>query len=795
MKSLLRPFFIILLICGSFLTSKLYAYDSTVALIKGVADLSNINFTNKSYSLKGDCPFAWQRLLNPGDKSFTETYTTFPEVWNNSINNGKLFPGMGCATYQITLLLPKDGKPLAMYIPVVYCSYKLFINGKVAAQNGVPALAKQEYVPGWLPVTVSLPQYTEKAEIVLQIANYSHYKGGANLSMEIGEAGKMFLDKERNIAGDFLLAGCLFMGGLFFFGLYFFGTKDKATFFFSFFCMLYSYRMVGSTPFYALHSVFPGIPWQLSVRIEYMSLFGCVFLFFQYIRHLYPSDVHKSLVRVLSFTALGYGAVCMLTPVSFFTQLLNSFLFVMFFCIVYLVFVFTKAYVRRRVAAGYALTSVGVLMLIQLIGELEYFGIVVPSRVLLFTGHIAFFFLQSLILSFRFAYTMQMAKRQAEQGLQVKSEFLSTMSHEIRTPLNSVIGMSNLMLKNDPRPDQKEQLDVLQFSAKNLLSIVNDILDYNKIEAGKVTFEQIEMNLPQILGNIVAGAKNAADEKGIVVKLKSDEGITNYILGDPTRLAQVIHNLVGNAVKFTKEGEVVVELTVLEKDENKNSISILFTVKDTGIGIPEEKQQSIFERFTQADSSTSRSFGGTGLGLAITQKILALQGSKLQLHSKEGKGSTFFFAQTFMLSPKQLEAEPEIKSTPVRDEKPLAGINILLVEDNPINILVAKTFLENWGAAIDVAENGKEAVDKIDIVRHHLVLMDLHMPVIDGYTAIRTLRQNGIRIPIIALTASLPNEVEAEIKGLEINGFVLKPFVPDELFKKVQQSALGKISV
>ncbi len=763
----------------------MHAYDSTVALVNGVADLRNINFTDKSYSLKGNCSFSWQQLVNPSEKKLLQATVAFPATWNSIDVNGKQLPGMGCATYGITLLVPKESKPLAMYIPVVYCSYKLFINGKLAAQNGVPASVKESYTPGWVPVIVQLPENSETTEIVLQVANYSHYKGGPNLSMEIGTAYKMLNDKERNIAGDFLLAGCLFMGGLFFLGLYLFGTRDKATFYFSIFCMLYSYRLVGSTPFYALHSVFPNLPWELTIRIEYISLFGGVFLFFQYIRHLYPDDVHKKLVKALSCVALSYGVICLLTPVSFFTQLLHSFLFVVFFCIGYLFFVFTKAYIRRRVAAGYALASVGVLALIQLVGELEYFGFVVPSRLLLFTGHIAFFFLQSLILSFRFAYTLQQAKREAEQGLQAKTEFLSTMSHEIRTPLNSVIGMSNLMLKNNPRPDQKEQLDVLQFSAKNLLSIVNDILDYNKIEAGKVTFEQIEMNLPQMMSNIVAGAKNAANEKGVDVRLVVDSSITNYVTGDPTRLAQVIHNLAGNAVKFTKEGEVLLELTVLEKGEQ--SISILFTIKDTGIGIPKEKQQLIFEQFTQADSSTSRSFGGTGLGLSITQKILELQGSKLQLNSDEGKGSTFFFALTFGVSSKKIEKENEIKVLPEKEDKQLSGVHILLVEDNPINILVAKTFLQNWGAAIDVAENGQLALDCLDTSKHQLVLMDLHMPVMDGYTAIKNIRAAGIDIPIIALTASLPNEVGTETKGLDINGFVLKPFVPDELFKKVKQ--------
>lgn len=772
-------------ITGSFLVLTAKAGDSTIALNKGMADLRNIHFTTKSYSFKGNCAFAWNRLLGPGETAAFSTFTEFPQTWNNTTVGGKPLPGQGCATYGITLLLPENSGPLALTLPVVYSSYKLFVNGKLAAQNGEPGTSKENYKPQWVPVTVSLPAGIEKAELLLQVANFSHCKGGANVSMEIGEATKMFIDKERAIGGDFLLAGCLFMGGLFFFGLFFFGTKDKATLFFSFFCMLYSYRMVASTPFYALHSVLPNIPWGLAIRLEYISLFGGVFFFFQYIRHLYPEDVHQKLVKALSLTALGYGTVSLLTPVDFFTQLLHSFLFVVFFCIGYLVFVFTKAYTRRRVAAGYALTSVGVLMLIQLVGELQYFGIVVPSRLLLFAGHILFFFLQSLILSFRFAYTMEQARLQAEQGLHAKSEFLSTMSHEIRTPLNSVIGMSNLMLKNNPRADQKEQLDVLQFSAKNLLSIVNDILDYNKIEAGKVAFEQIEMNLPGIIKNIAAGAANLADEKGITVKANVDSSINTYIIGDPTRLAQVLHNLVGNAVKFTKEGYVIIEATLMEKDDK--SATILFSVEDTGIGIAKEKQQLIFERFTQADSSTSRSFGGTGLGLSITQKILELQGSRLQLQSEEGKGSTFFFTQTFFASEKLIEEKEETTLLPLKEEQPLMGATILLVEDNAINILVAKTFLESWGAVIDVAENGQQAVDKLDTARHKLVLMDLHMPVMDGYTAIRTIRDKGISIPIIALTASLPNEVENEIKGLDINGFVLKPFVPDELFKKVQQ--------
>lgn len=777
---------LLLFFCNSFFMQSIQAQE-TVPVDKGIADLRGINFSGKTISLKGTCAFAWQQLLIPGDNKNFTTYSSFPELWNNAVVDGKKLSAQGYATYGFTLLMPKHSAPLAMNMPMVYCSYRLFINGREAAANGNPASNVKDYTPKWLPVTVHLPEGADTIKLLLQTANFSHYKGGANISMQIGESSSLFLEKERIISSDFLLAGCLFMGGLFFLGLYLFGTKDKATFYFSLFCILYSYRMVGSG-YYALHSVFPNLNWQVTVRLEYFSLFAAMFLFFQYIRHLYPKDIYKYFTAGVSAVCALLCLITLLTPALVFTKLLIGFLFLAFVCIAYMAFVFIKAYMRQRIAAGYALMSVGVLLVMQLLIELEYFGVMMPSRVLLFAGYVIFFFLQSLILSFRFAYALKEAKMQAEKGLQAKSEFLSTMSHEIRTPLNSVIGMSNLMLQNNPRPDQKEQLDVLQFSAKNLLNIVNDILDYNKIEAGKISFEEIEMDLPDILGNIVAGIKNTAGEKGIGVELKADEAVDQYVLGDPTRLSQVMHNLVGNAVKFTQDGKVLVELSVLEKKEE--FITVLFAVKDTGIGIAKDKQQLIFEEFTQADSSTSRSFGGTGLGLTITRRILALQGSKLQLNSEEGRGSTFYFTQTFKLTGKKLSTKKQQRIAPDKNDQPLAGVTILLVEDNQINILVAKTFLESWGAVIDVAENGEEAVNMLDVDRHKIVLMDLHMPVMDGYTAIRTIRQQGITVPIVALTASLPNEVENEINGLDIDGFVLKPFAPDELFKKVQQLTL-----
>jgi CheY-like chemotaxis protein len=224
----------------------------------------------------------------------------------------------------------------------------------------------------------------------------------------------------------------------------------------------------------------------------------------------------------------------------------------------------------------------------------------------------------------------------------------------------------------------------------------------------------------------------------------------------------------------------------VEKTDNK-MVAVKTTVTDTGIGIAPEKQQLIFERFTQADSSTSRSFGGTGLGLSISKKILELQGSKLHLKSKPGNGSAFYFTQSFALSTESIEKEKTTSTAPRIEEKALQGIAILLVEDNPLNVMVAKAFLERCGALIDVAVNGEEAIQKFDAAKHRLILMDLDMPVMDGYQATRILRKSGETLPVIALTASLPKEVESEIYAAGLTDIIVKPFSPDDLFRVILQ--------
>ena len=372
------------------------------------------------------------------------------------------------------------------------------------------------------------------------------------------------------------------------------------------------------------------------------------------------------------------------------------------------------------------------------------------------------------------------AKEQALQLSEAKEMFLSVMSHEIRTPLNAVIGMSHLLLENDPKPSQVDDLNILKFSGENLLHIINDILDFTKIDTGNLQLEKAPFSVRLLANDIVSSLQVNASKNSNQILLNVDSGIPEQILGDKTRLYQILMNLLGNAIKFTDHGTVELHMLLLENRESQ--VVIKFQVKDTGIGIPEDKQSYIFETFTQAKTDISRKYGGTGLGLAITKKLLKLHKSDIQVFSVEGKGTIF----TFTLVLDKVPVDKQMSTS--ADPKDLfVGRKVLVVDDNEINILIARRILSKWGVDVQTASNGHDAIDKVLSNTFDLILMDIKMPGISGYetsSIIRDLEGEYYKtVPIYALTASSLQEENSQYLEVGMNGHLMKPFKPEDIKK------------
>lgn len=378
---------------------------------------------------------------------------------------------------------------------------------------------------------------------------------------------------------------------------------------------------------------------------------------------------------------------------------------------------------------------------------------------------------------------LQKAKELAEDSVRLKESFLANMSHEIRTPMNGIIGIGDLLAKTTLDEIQQNYVKVIRHSADNLLVIINDILDLGKIGANKLELEEIPFNLSEVMDVARQTLICKAEEKGILLNVGPGCPERTFLKGDPYRLNQVLLNLMNNAIKFTKEGGVTLSCRVLE--ENQAEVGLEFSVADTGIGIPKEKHQDIFEEFIQANASTTRNYGGTGLGLSICKKLVEMQGGRIWVESKEAKGSVFKFILTF---PKCTDALPHILNEEV-DYNRLNGIRILLAEDNEINVLLARTILESRKVKVDRVRNGKEALEQVKEQEYDIILMDIQMPEMNGMEATKLIRsltdRKKAEIPVIALTANaFKKDAEKYLKA-GMDDYLSKPFKEEELFLKV----------
>ncbi|RZJ30186.1 MAG: response regulator [Flavobacterium sp.] len=376
---------------------------------------------------------------------------------------------------------------------------------------------------------------------------------------------------------------------------------------------------------------------------------------------------------------------------------------------------------------------------------------------------------------------LQLAKDKAEKASKARSEFLSTVSHELRTPLNAINGITHLLLEEQPKKSQLNYLESLKFSGNYLLTFINEILEINRIESSNVQAEAINFNLKLLLENIQNSLRELAQQNNNKYLVEIDQSIPDNLIGDPTKLSQIFINLINNALKFTQNGEVKVIAKLMELDEE--SSSIYFKIVDTGIGIPEDKQETIFDSFSQGSIEINRKYGGTGLGLNIVKKLIDILGGQIRLESKVGKGSTFSFGLKFGLG-----SAMNVEENKEYDETVFINKKILLIEDNKINQMITKKMLENKQMLVEIIDNGEDAIEAVKNNYYDLVLMDVHLPGINGTIATQSIRTFDTHTRIIALTAISLNENREMLLSYGMNDVITKPFDPENFYKVISQN-------
>lgn len=387
-------------------------------------------------------------------------------------------------------------------------------------------------------------------------------------------------------------------------------------------------------------------------------------------------------------------------------------------------------------------------------------------------------------------------KKDAEELLRAqraKEEFLANMSHEIRTPINGIAGMVNLLLEVQKEEDRIKYLNAIKHSTENLKVIINDILDFSMIESGKLRLEKIGFLVKSHVESVIETFRHQAIDKGLALEFFIEEEADVVVIGDPVRLSQILINLISNAIKFTHDGYIKISILIVHKEER--SITLEFQVSDTGVGIPQEKLNTIFDSFSQADESITRRYGGTGLGLTISRQLVELQGGEITVTSTESYGSTFSFSIPYLLGNiKDIEKDIKVPNKKITIRFPQS--KVLLVEDNDINRLYATNLLKNWNCTVDSAENGLIALEKLKANQYDIIFMDIQMPVMDGYEATKTIRatfeEDKRDIPIIAITANAIKGDDDKSILVGMNDYIIKPFQPDDLRRVLQKFLLKK---
>ncbi|MCB1310216.1 MAG: hypothetical protein KDK30_18655, partial [Leptospiraceae bacterium] len=612
-------------------------------------DLRDLDFERDGIvAFKGTVEFYWQSLLAPSDfsgRTIPSRFVEIPAYWNGTTVDGRELGSDGYATYRWTVVLPSEMEQrLAVKILEMGSAYRLYANGKLVAANGVVGRTADSMQPYTLPGIFLLPETGDQLEFVLQVSNFHHRFGGARFPIRLGVFTRILDARETALNVDMFLFGCLMMMSIYHLGLYLQRRKYVPPIYFSIFCFLIALRTIltGERYFFQL---FPGFNWEIGQKMEFICYYAAVPVFATFLYETFQEEFSIKMARAIQIITPIFLLIVLFTPARIFGQTSAAYQIITLIMFLYALYVLVLASAHKKTGARSFLFGI-VVFLCTFVNDVLYsYGILQTGYYIPF-GVVTFISSQAFLLSRRFSNAfstiehwsesleqkvaertrdLNAALEMAEINARVKSEFLANMSHEIRTPMNAVLGFTELALEGDLKPEIREYLQIVERRGRDLQVLINDILDLSKIEAGRMEIKYTPVTVRELTGEIVQLFTPAVREKGLDIVYQVASDVPELIFGDEVRLRQLLMNLVSNAIKFTEQGSITILIKpVLDSSITGDRVRLYFSVSDTGIGIPPDKQSLIFDSFTQADGSTSRKYGGTGLGLHICKNLVEL---------------------------------------------------------------------------------------------------------------------------------------------------------------------------
>jgi two-component system sensor histidine kinase ChiS len=795
---------------------------------KGLIDLSNIDF-NKGGAVKldGEWEFYWKKLLSFDDfqknpRQEKSGFISIPSAWNGYSVDGKQIDGDGFATYRLTVLLHNNTTTLGFRLIDMRTAYSLFVDGVKIASNGSVGSTRADSKPQYLPIMTTFTPTRDRIELILQVSNFHHAKGGAFHSIYIGNKNDINAIQDRSLVFQIFMLGSLLIMGLYHFGMFMLRRNDKSSLYLGLFCLIISSRPLVTGEFYLIY-LLPETNWELMLKLEYLTLSLGLPVFAMFMNSLFPHEFKNGITRFIQVLGGMYSLFVIVTPAVIYSKTILVYETITILFSFFTVYAIMLSYRRKREGANIFIVGIFVLF-ITVVNEILYDNMIVDTGNFFPFGLFVFVLSQAFLISMRFSKAfdniaelsgeLERKNIQLENMDKLKDEFLANTSHELRTPLNGIIGMAESLIDGaaGKLPEKiKPSLGMIIASGRRLSNLINDLLDFSKLKNKDITLKLKAVDIKTLADVAIELTDHLKEDKKLEV-INSIPPDIPLITADEDRMQQILINLISNAIKFTDSGKVEVSAQVLV-GENPDYSLMEVCVSDTGIGIPEEKIPLIFQPFEQADGSISRDYGGTGIGLSITKDLLRLHGGYIEVESEPGKGSSFIFRIPLRRPPERKFPEaasaltdtktPGIRRHTVEMAVAESGDSfrqtasapnpdrpiILVVDDDQVNLQVLENQLSIRNYTVVKSTSGADALDKINTgLIPDLVLLDVMMPKMSGLDVARIIRErySMFDLPIMMLTAK--SRITDMSAGLEAgaNDYLSKPFDKNELLARVK---------